>query len=85
MSDAEEDLEQYYCGACETNPAELEDRIEKLEASLAAANALLEGLDDLLEQTMTNTPHPPSYRDWKEGSANIRAFFARAQPRRPAP
>lgn len=51
-------------------------RLIKSNCRLSEARALLEWLDDLLEQTMTNTPHPPSYSDWKKGSANIRSWLS---------
>jgi hypothetical protein len=52
-------------------------RVAQAQADdLTEASALLEGLDDLLQQTMTNTPHPPSFSDWKDASTNIRAFLA---------
>ncbi len=45
MSETEENLDEHYCGACETNPAELEDRIEKLETKLAAAERARDAFD----------------------------------------
>lgn len=50
-------------------------REAQLMHSLAGACVLLEELDLLLEQTMNNTPHPPSFSNWKEGSANIRTWL----------